>query len=359
MASQTSSGLELHLHDNTSGEHAVHASVLARVLLGLQDAVNSLAQDKKVDPSTARSRARISPTLADEYSLVCGVPQAGSYFVPLSLSHVDLLADFREKEVTDHLITLAEAVQTGDMDSLRGMFQHNVFRCRALEAVRRASPESEDTWHTEIRGGSRFIELDQRTHASIDRLVAELASVEEDVEVTMTGVVEMIDVHKKESAIKHGETGHRLRFGYTDDIEELLVANLGKLVEITANVHLDSDGRPTEIEEIFSIQEVDMSPVVLDRIQFGEGFLAFRPVIQLTPAESTPTHLLRLEHPPLDIDVFARTRDDLLDELNEQVVMLWTEYAKEDDRNLTASSRDLKQKLLAAIEEVPSAPSEE
>jgi hypothetical protein len=358
MASQTGSGIELHLHDSASGEHAVHASVLVRVLGGLQDALNSLAQDARTDPTSKRARARFSAKLAEEYSLVCGVPREGSYSLPLSLLRSDLLAEIREKEITNDLVGLVKGIETGDVERVRNMFRHNVYRHSALEAVKRASPDSTETWHTEIRIDSHSMSLDQNTQVRIIDLESKLIGGEKDATTVVVGVLEVIDFGNTEAVIRYPETGKRLRFRYDETVEVLLLKNVRKLVEVRADIQVDSDGQPTRIDNVSNIQEVDMTPIVLDRIPIDSGSLVLRNPLVLTLTESDPTHLLRLEHPPLDIDVFARTRDELLEELNEQVVMLWIEYAKEDDRNLTASSRDLKQKLLVAIEEVPGAPSE-
>ena len=57
--------------------------------------------------------------------------------------------------------------------------------------------------------------------------------------------------------------------------------------------------------------------------------------------------LLYVTHPELGIDVFATTLESLLVELQEQLVMLWDEYALASDEKLDAPARQLKQALLA------------
>jgi hypothetical protein len=59
------------------------------------------------------------------------------------------------------------------------------------------------------------------------------------------------------------------------------------------------------------------------------------------------TRLLHVTHPELGIDVFATTLESLLVELQEQLVMLWREYALASDADLDAPARQLKQALLA------------
>lgn len=62
--------------------------------------------------------------------------------------------------------------------------------------------------------------------------------------------------------------------------------------------------------------------------------------------------LLYVTHPELGIDVFATNRESLLVELQEQLAMLWHEYALASDDELDAPARQLKQALLAKFARV-------
>ena len=65
--------------------------------------------------------------------------------------------------------------------------------------------------------------------------------------------------------------------------------------------------------------------------------------------------LLCIEKADLGIDVFATTREALLTELQEQISMLWQEYAQAPDDELDAPARVLKHALLARFGEVTNA----
>ena len=65
--------------------------------------------------------------------------------------------------------------------------------------------------------------------------------------------------------------------------------------------------------------------------------------------------LLYTVQPGLGIDVFAPTRDALLAELQEQLAMLWNEYALAADDEFDQPARQMKQALLAQFAEVPHA----
>jgi hypothetical protein len=61
---------------------------------------------------------------------------------------------------------------------------------------------------------------------------------------------------------------------------------------------------------------------------------------------------LCLEHAPWSLDVFATTLAQLLAELKEQMLMLWLEYAREQDEALSEPAYRVKQQLLADWEEI-------
>jgi hypothetical protein len=86
-----------------------------------------------------------------------------------------------------------------------------------------------------------------------------------------------------------------------------------------------------------------MEPIVIT--EFAPGVVLHQP-LRLEPFLSDDEQLLRLQYSELDIDVFAPTRTELLGELREQLAMLWSEYAREEDSALSTASRQLKQTLV-------------
>jgi hypothetical protein len=59
-----------------------------------------------------------------------------------------------------------------------------------------------------------------------------------------------------------------------------------------------------------------------------------------------------LKHPELGIDVFARTREELSDELAEQLLFQWDTYAQESPDRLSRGARQLREALLTRMWEV-------
>lgn len=59
--------------------------------------------------------------------------------------------------------------------------------------------------------------------------------------------------------------------------------------------------------------------------------------------------LWSVEHYDLGIDVYGDSLEHLLEELNQQVAMLWDNYAIAEDETLAPSALKLKAQLLAAF----------
>lgn len=100
------------------------------------------------------------------------------------------------------------------------------------------------------------------------------------------------------------------------------------------------------------MRDLDLSPLEIHTVRHGLVVLKAVPALSLEPGMDETRQLLCVEHSGLALDVFAPTREALPAELNEQIAMLWAEYALADDNELDAVARQLKQALLATFTEV-------
>ena len=92
----------------------------------------------------------------------------------------------------------------------------------------------------------------------------------------------------------------------------------------------------------FEVEELDL-----------DGFrLRFRAPLTLPLQLDESEQLLCIENEDWGLNVFADNREQLWQELREQMEMLWLEYAREDDDQLSAPALALKNRLLAGIEEI-------
>lgn len=75
------------------------------------------------------------------------------------------------------------------------------------------------------------------------------------------------------------------------------------------------------------------------------------PALSLEPVLDESKQLLCVEHVELGVNAYAPTREGLLAELNEQLVMLRKEYAQASGDELDIPARQLKGALLSRFKE--------
>lgn len=99
-------------------------------------------------------------------------------------------------------------------------------------------------------------------------------------------------------------------------------------------------------------EPIDLSPMTFDTIEWGTRRLECFPPLSIEPTRDQESgHLYRLEDPRLGIDVFAETREQLADELAEQVLFLWDAYAQASPEKFTPAARRLRESLLDRMTE--------
>jgi hypothetical protein len=101
------------------------------------------------------------------------------------------------------------------------------------------------------------------------------------------------------------------------------------------------------------VEPIDLSPMTFSRVAWAGRSLSIEPPLTLTPTmDEKSRQFYILECHDLNIDVFARTRDDLHNELAEQLVFQWDAYALESPDRLSRGARQLREALLARVREV-------
>lgn len=72
----------------------------------------------------------------------------------------------------------------------------------------------------------------------------------------------------------------------------------------------------------------------------------------LTPTLDESQQYLQVEDERLNLFVFAQTREQLVDELGEQLAMLWDEYVDDEPENLSSAALKLREQIQQLIERV-------
>jgi hypothetical protein len=334
--------------------HSVPASVLAGILASAQNVIHLLAL--KVEGHEVRERARIPSDIEQKYALHCQLPKSGSYSLPATLGELEngqLMMDERIVETASLFRRCSGMLARRDRDTFRQLLPDRQLRSRVAEAFRGMVPKPGDDWKLQTRHQSDVVgEFDQTTSPFLSEIRQHCSPEPTALTMTVTGRLNEINFVRHQLSIIHPVTNKILECSYADEcIEQMLYENRRDMIQVTGSVILDDNGLPKEIADVQEIRDVDLSPFVTHEFSSAGRILKFVSPLSLAPVLDETNQYLCLQNDRLGIDVFAATRERLLMELQEQIAVLWEEFAMAADETLSPAALDIKQNLRAAIQE--------
>ncbi len=336
------------------GGTEVPVSLLTQSLTTLQELIHLFALQE--EGRTFRQRLRLPAELANKYVLCCRPPVSGSFAVAGRVANLseDLLAPPQIARVMEVFHGFTRAAVQGDLDRMVALVPDGRIRARAVTCVVSLSPPAGSGHRYELfNGAGPGIVLDEAVPVRLKRL---FQSAEERAEVqTVTGRLEVISFSERKLTINYAPKGRWLECSYDESIEPMLLENRRDLIQVTGRVIMDEENHPKKIVEVEQVRDLDLSPFVLGELSIAGLSVKPQRPLHLQPELNESQQLICLEHPAWGLDVFAPTRSELSEELKEQLSMLWTEYAREEDDLLSAPALRVKRQLLADWQEVPHA----
>ncbi len=174
--------------------------------------------------------------------------------------------------------------------------------------------------------------------------------------MTVTGELIRIDFDKRIVVLRYPPTHEEIKCIYLEDLEDSIIENRRQKIQATGQFTLDADGHPIKSTNVTRVEPVDLSPILIREILWHNKKLRFKSPFLLSPQMDDTEQLYVVEEPEIGLHVFSYTREDLIHEINEELAMLWEEYAVTKDE-LAKDARTLQAKLLATLEEVKNAAS--
>lgn len=353
MASAPTS-FSFHINPSDPQAHAVPASVLVQILENAQRAFELIGV--QVEGREIRERVRVSATTAKRFQLVCHVPEAGSYAMPVS---VDSMTDLLVAEMAEKAMTIFKCVMglvsSRNAAGLAGALPDRRIRRRVLESIKGMAPRLDAGWTLGFYDSQNvpFATFDTDT---IPFVVETLVPPEQrEAARVVTGELTSIDFAARKVSIIYPPTSKILECLYEEAVEDLLYEKRRDLIQVTGRVMLDDQGMPKQIIDVTDIRDLDTSPLTVCWIRTPALSLKATAPMTFDVEVDDTKQLLYVMHPDLGIDVSGTNRESLLAELQEQLVMLWNEYALATDDELDEPARQMKQALLAQFAVVPDA----
>ena len=328
--------------------HSVPVEVLTASLESLQKVVHLLARRRHDEPGTD-SGASVPAEIRHRYSLICRLPTAGSYTVPITLSDsLGSQSDYMP-DLSGDLQHLFRAVQNQDESDLEWLFPAPRTRAAVSRALYDMVPKP--------RSGARLI---VQSHSGRDifvpdsktgRFLKSLTGSPADHEVgrSVAGHLKEIDFDKRRIRLEHPPTGRQLTCSYPRQLEHMLVDWRRNLIQVLGEVTTGPDDIPKRIRSVDDIHLVDLSPIELrEFITQGRRVRAREPIVFEPAMDDAYQHYV-VRDGPFGIRLISLTRGDLETNLNEEMDVLWRHYACADDAKLTRAAQQLKQQLNGAF----------
>jgi hypothetical protein len=245
-----------------------------------------------------------------------------------------------------------------DLNQTQNIFPDSKLRNRALRETRKFLPKADELWQLGFYRNDSNREL-TLTNKVIDRIDSWLTQdTPEDAVMTVTGELIRIDFDKHIIVLRYPPTRQEIECIYLEELEDSMIENRRQMIQVTGQFTLDADSHPTKLTDVTRIEPLDLSPINIRQVPRYDKKLRLKIPLLLTPKMDEETEqLLVVENPQIGIYVFAHTRDELIHEINEQIVMMWDEYVVNVNvEELASDALKLRETLLITIEEVENAP---
>lgn len=345
--------LQLRFQGNTAEYHEIPAEVLADSIEALQKIIYILAMEH--EGRYVKERLRFSNEMASRYTVLCQIPEPGSYAQPFHISALkdDLTSVEDTSIVEDLFVKILSFLSERDVDGLMSVVSDSKLRMSLINTFRSMVPKVGSGFSllvervTNNRDLQTFV-LDSKAALYL-REIAEKAD-HKNIRQTVTGRLEKIDFGERKVTIIYAPTNRELSCTYDDGIEEMLLENRRELVQVTGVVTLDGLDNPQRMTDVNLISYLDLTPFEISQFEIYDEIFQFKQATSLDITLDESEQLLVIEDEAISLNVFAQTREELWEDLKEQIWILWHEYALGDDDELSPFALKLKERLLSFVE---------
>ena len=341
---------ELAIVGRETADHSVPAEVLSRALEHLQRIIYLLAAAEERQPIGER----FSPpeSFRERHGLRCGVPKASSFALPLWTGPARPLLPPKTRDLTlTRLLEFLRSAAGEAWGELGRAVPDPKYLSRILTELQAMLPRPGDRWGVALSVGADRVELDSKTYRSVRAYVA--PDLSEDTWMTVTGDLVRVDIAERRIVIRYRPTGREIPCHCEPSALESVLQNWEESIQVTGRFTLDRRGHPVRLTGVTRVEPIDLSPMTFDRLEWAGRRIVIDPPLSLEPVmDEDSGQLYTLAEPGLGIDVFAQTREEVADELAEQVLFQWDTYAQEQPERLTPGARRVAEAIRARMREV-------
>ena len=331
---------------------------LVQAIQNLQQIVYLLAKCQSGEK--LGQRIRFSRDIEDDFELSCGIPEKGSYVFPVEIGSVGVLRPFFDNdqilgidqigEVGRKFHGATKAVRSGDIELLREVVPDPDYHTSLLKAYAHALQPDRPGVSLSIEDSGRRKMIDSKTAMeSIDLMFSRLRDTLELADESgdapkfscITGEVVRVRFPQRLLGIKPPRGGI-VNAIYGEEFEQIVLRNRRRPVQVIGKSIVDN--RNNFLVEVADIVEINEDHIEIGKFEFDNDLYIADPPLRFR-VKSDPENELHDLRGEFGIILGARSRIDLMEDLNDTLRMLWDEYAKEDPEKLSGDARDLRNEI--------------
>lgn len=330
--------------------HSVPATVFTSSMDGLQRTIELLGME--YEGKEVKIRAKASEEIKRKYAVFLSPPREGSYVAPAVIGDTGYKF-FDEGDVgyvAGRFRDVLNLISQNDIKGLRRLIPDGIWRTNVVNAVKKILPSKKTGVTLKIYDYTDTVILNGTT-SDIYHFVDDVLSFQENEDTrTVTGVLIAMEFEKRKFTIRYPVTKKELDCYYIEGTQSLLMDNALEFIHVTGTVTLDEEGHPKTITNVDDVSAVDLSPINISEFTSGPDVIIAKEPIEFIPELDDTSQLLTVEHFILDIYLVASTREDLERNIEEELDLLWRNFALEDDDKLTEAAIHIKEAMLENFE---------
>jgi len=338
---------DLEYHDNV--EKKIPACILSKTLSAAQRIVNMIANEIEGIPDNERER--LSQDRSDKYLLYIDELSVGSAHSALSVGDPksDALAPDDLDKVSMGFYRLSEGVQKQDYALVLSVFDNKNRRIKAMKAYKDIIPDYKSGIGLSVGVDSNKFLFDsyQASHTLNSFIQKEL---EEEDSIIAIGKLNRLLFDKHEFYFHYAPTGKNIKAKYTDDVESFLLKHPRNYVQISGKAKLNSNLKVTQISEVYMVDDVDLSPIIIEDFFYDSYCYKIRKPLTLEVSLDESEQLYFVCYDELALNVASDTRDALLEDIHEKLAFLWLFYIETDHEHYGRDVELLRSNLLSFME---------
>ena len=345
--------LSVELKHQDAEDGKISAMLISKALAGSQKIVNMIANE--VEDCNDTDRESLSSDRASKYSLYVEELQVGSAIFTFSLgdSMADSLALDDIDNVFNSFIGILRSVVEKRYDSFIELIKNRPRRLKIMEAFKSMIPAKESKVGLSIKADNKAWAIHtEQVVQHIAAFIYKEACQEHDA-VFAIGKLTDINFKNNEFKLEYKLTGKKIQAKYPPESEEFLLRHPRENVQICCKAKLNQDLVISKILEIYSINSVDLTPIILDSFSYdGDEFRLAKPIELEVKLDDEYEQLFCVDHPFLNLKVAAYTREELMEDIHEELSFSWDFYVEELKEPMRPEVREFRENLKSFMEKV-------